>query len=319
MIPTKPICDIESLFHEADGSKLGPMLKGVVLDETRKPDGVTVPPPCEAVIFSGRYQYHPTIPFNRLEEFPKDDMKLGVELESVAKNRQELFNIRKFQSNCIYLQRDGSLPEETGYEITTIPLPALWATRPEFWKTLLKDYRERSELTNTACGLHVHVDKKFFGATPTLAAERVAYSCYLYGHIIPEEHPTLLRSIFGRDTNGYCKKYANKHLSTFRTIGLESLSTLAFRRRSPDDFTAEGGHHTEISVTGKTVEFRRGQGTFDPAAIARIVQFIHSVALFSKFITGPKQVTMDRYTAFVQKHLSSHKELNETLLKGISS
>ena len=86
-----------------------------------------------------------------------------------------------------------------------------------------------------------------------------------------------------------------------------------------DSFEEEHKALTDEQLRGKTVEFRRGQGTFDPAAIARIIQFIHSVALFSKFVTGPKQVTIDRYEAFVQKHLSSHKELTDTLLKGDAS
>lgn len=317
MSTAKKICDIEALFHPAEASSPGPMLKGVVADPGRTGEG-RLPADCSEIIFTGRYDYHPNIPFNRLENFPEGDLKLGVELESIAKSRQDLFAIRKFKSNCVYLQRDGSLPDAEGYELTTIPLPATWAVRAEFWKRLLKNYKNLSKLSDRACGLHVHVDRGFFGSTNAMIAERLAYVCYLYSFCIPQDHPGLLKKIFGRDSNDYCSEYRNPHLSTYKSIGLESLSMLAFRRRSPSDFASAGGRHAEISVTDRTFEFRRGQGTFDYASIARIIQFIHSLALFSKFVTGPRQVTLEGYKAFVRKFLVSHEELIATL-EGASS
>lgn len=160
-----------------------------------------------AVVSSGRSGYHSSQTVRRQVFLMKDDPlpSAGVELEFISDATGDRV-YEALKSNWFSLERDGSLPSDSGHELVTVPLPATKYLDPRLWAglhNLLAPYA--ASASSDATGFHVHVgldvfDSAFTGAPKLLApvdrrrlGALTVLTCYYA--LLPQD---FLSAVYGR-------------------------------------------------------------------------------------------------------------------------
>lgn len=199
-----------------------------------------------------------------------DEPLVGLELEVYARNKYIFEN----KSNFFYLQRDGSLFEETGgTEITTIPMPFEALIRDGGGIDILtKDFMARFSCFSQSppeTGFHIHLSKTQFSDNIAVLLKKAFY-CFPY---------QFTTELFGRENTSYCKPEPKIqmlmeygiHPSAASNFGLEKIFTPYCDSR-----------YFELNLTNNsTIEFRRGKGTIDTVAIKSILDFCYHIYKYS--------------------------------------
>lgn len=170
---------------------------------------------------------------------------MGVELEidkggGYGDDAQKLLDIANYRTEHLYCKHDGSL--NNGFELVTHPMSLDYHRKEMPWPELLKKAAAmgyRSHQTST-CGLHIHVNRDFFGVTPEEQEVCIARAVHLVENCWNE----LLA--FSRRTehamNQWAKRYGiadtvqntyqgakNKSLGRYVAVNLENDHTIEFR------------------------------------------------------------------------------------------
>lgn len=248
----------------------------------------------EYMVYSGMVYPHSGVIYNRTIQ-SKDDFSLGFELELML-HRSHFRNLmtRKkavsmfLNSNWFYCSDELSLVKDYALEICSIPLNSVVCRDPRLWAgfTSYISMVASSDVFKEA-GLHFHLGLDYVakskGIHPLQAACEIVY---IYKSFITFGDGKLLKTIFGRTYNRYCKSINRQDTFTFLR---EAFSTLRKKSTSNDlsefyDGSPFSNHYSEVSVDSRyaTIEFRLGKGTLNPARLGLIIDFLYVLMTFVK-------------------------------------
>ena len=215
----------------------------------------------------------------------------GIELETVARNESAFNALNGFESNCFYMERDGSLPSY-GIEFVSTLIRPQDAVTPAFFEPLCNCLTGLAKSkTIEATGLHVHVSSCALGSNDSEICETAAKISDMLDEIIGDG---ILREIFGRDVNDWCKRAERSEFSRAlavvkNTAGASILRDENIKSRYVADLTRnyKAGHNSRryyrLNLTNEhTIEFRQGKGNISSAAISTMIQFIDTLIKYCK-------------------------------------
>lgn len=206
------------------------------------------------------YSYKPCPIF-----YGKGNKFLGVELEiddggECEENAKIILNVANKENNLIYVKRDGSLDE--GIEIVSHPMTLYYHKNNMPWKFILEEARSlgyASHYTDTA-GLHVHVNKSFFGTT------------------IEEQDKSISRVLFFIENNW-------KKIVCFSRRTEDNINRWACRydiKSNPKDVLDKAkmndSRYTCVNISNyNTIEFRVFRGTLKYNTFIATLQFVDEI------------------------------------------
>lgn len=212
------------------------------------------------------YGYKPEAEFNKLEW--EKHLFMGIELE--VQREEEIgeyadkfikFLNKEGKEKYFYLKHDNSIGDD-GFEIVSHPFTLQYAHKNiGFCKILkwLQDHEFKSEESGE-CGLHIHLDKKFFEELD-IAKLRLFFK--KNGNKI-----TILSRREDKQIRSYCK--------------FEDISDKDIIRGS-----SQSGRYWAVNCehsSRETVEIRIFRGTLDVKRFIAILQFVDAIANFVKKI-----------------------------------
>ena len=206
------------------------------------------------------------------------DLYLGVELEADGGFDPSFAAARiSIPYDEFYIKRDGSL-DTNGIEIVTHP-GTLSAHKNNIlhWKeviSILKSQHYRSHKTST-CGLHVHVNRDFFGNTAEeidlnvskviLLTQRFWDNC-----IVP----------FSRRNLNRLNRWAKKPTRKFQKGSSGEMITKTHKDTMSRD------HYNGVNIMPRnTIEFRMFRGTLNYNTLIATLEFVYLLCHFAKKIS----------------------------------
>ena len=206
------------------------------------------------------YDYKPDPIF-----FGKDEKYMGVELEideggEDRENARLIMDVANRSGKHIYIKHDGSLDE--GMEIVSHPMTLDYHINKMPWKEILNkavNLGYLSHNTNTA-GLHVHVNKSFFGDSVDEQDEKISRVLFFI-----ENNWDKIVS-FSRRTEENIKRWAYKY-----NIKSNPKDILDKAKKNYSRYVC-----VNISNT-HTIEFRVFRGTLKYNTLIATLQFVNEV------------------------------------------
>lgn len=251
-------------------------------------------------IYSGRYQYHEIKQYNKL--LKPTDLKTGIELEMISKPDQYT-NLRKIKSNWFWFQYDGSLGN-SGWELTTVPLPSNTAKNPKTYETLCQELAKyATSYENRETGLHVHLSREHFYTRKDPATERanLVKALFLYAYVLQNAN----NKIFLRSYNDYSTRIEIRQARALYEIGTKYIKNNYLMDLQNNIYTSiPRTRYSAINITNPyTVEFRQGKGTIKAESIARMVEYCQLVTKYAS--TRPfSAMDLDKFKTYASKHAS---------------
>ena len=204
---------------------------------------------------------------------------LGVELETVADNAEDWARCVRNQVQEVTGNRDDcSCKEDSsldygGVEIVTQPATPEWHLLAGFWDGVRDEaggFGAESETTD-CCGLHVHVNRDFFGETdgerrPALVTMKRLLERFC------EEFAEMSR----REDFGWCRMDSDEDL------GLYPEDCPRRKRRESWDKRRSDHNHALNYANSATVELRIFRGTLDEGDFDATVECVAALALISR-------------------------------------
>ncbi|MBQ9042128.1 MAG: amidoligase family protein [Eggerthellaceae bacterium] len=234
------------------------------------------------------YYFKPRPVFHREDGEPEDGLLLGVELEmdhgdgdmAAARITEE------FGSSWLYFKNDGSL--EDGVELVTHPIsPAVMASEPTraMWARIREIALEeglRSHDTRT-CGLHVHVNRDYFGEGETAQEMAELKLCALADRFFEP------LTIFSRRRSEQLHRWAKRPM-------LPKTEDCWRKRAKNCHDMASCDRYRAVNVTNEaTIEFRLFRGTLKTSTLMATFQFVSGLCALAKASTVGKLEKMTWY------------------------
>ena len=221
------------------------------------------------------YSYKPDPDFyHTQEDFTHGTpLYMGVELE-VDKGEDPQKLAEELQGNVseIYCKHDGSL--EDGVEIVSHPCTLAYHTDELDWEWIRKKCCEYGFTSHDAgtCGLHVHVNRDFFGNNQNeidlnIAKVVLLVNRFWESHMIP----------FSRRTEEQLNHWASKNEITLEDD--DNDATLANKAR---DLRNKGRYYAVNLRNANTIEFRLFRGTLKASTFNATLQFVDTLCRFAK-------------------------------------
>ncbi len=210
--------------------------------------------------FINEYDYKPEAIF-----YGEGNKYMGVELEideggECKYNAKQILEIVNQKNKHIYIKHDGSLDE--GMEIVTHPMTLDYHINSMPWQSLLDKARGlgySSHYTDTA-GLHVHVNKDFFGFTTEEQDERISRVLFF----IENNWDKIVR--FSRRTEDNIRRWAYKY-----DIKSNPKDVLDKAKKNSSRYTCFNISNYE------TIEFRVFRGTLKYNTLIATLQFVDEI------------------------------------------
>ena len=251
-------------------------------------------------IYNGRYQYHEIKQYNRL--IKPTGLKTGIELEMISKPDQHT-NLKKIKSNWFWFQYDGSLGN-SGWELTTIPLPSNIAKNPKTYEILCRELtKHATSYENRETGLHVHLSREHFFTRQDPATERanIVKALFLYAYVLQNAN----NRIFLRSYNDYSTRIEIRQARALYEIGTKYIKNNYLIDLQENIYSSiPRTRYSAINITNpNTVEFRQGKGTIKPESIARIAEYCQLITKYAS--TKPfSAMDIDKFKAYASKRAS---------------
>ena len=241
-------------------------------------------------VYTGRTGYHS----HTYESRTDCPYFYGVELETEGRNDRAFEAAKGLESNCWYMETDGSLGPR-GIEYISTLLRPQDAINPAFFESLCNTLTGLCKSkTVPATGLHVHVSRSAFGETESEQTETAAKVSDMLDAILPDP---VLTAIFGRGVNDWAKRLERSEFANalavvknvaganiLRDNGIKSAYVAELTKHNKQGHTNNRYH--QLNLTNEnTIEFRRGKGQISSVAIATIIQFIDTLI---KYCRGTK-------------------------------
>lgn len=252
-------------------------------------------------VYSGFQSYHHYHHqgFNNPVVGSESPYKIGVELEIYARNRSSYEKITGARTNWFQCERDGSLTQSVngvsglGIEIKTIPLRREDAVSASFWEEPLNKLSAlglSKEYSST--GLHVHIGKEAFGATPREQQKNIDKLCFFYVYMVedvPENHAKNV-IICGRE-HGYsgelsdCKSPLADFVMRNHLVNLTGAES-AVLEAAHDVNSIMSRSRWDINLQHLndygTVEFRKAKGSIGLTRMIAVISWWEQMILYTK-------------------------------------
>ena len=243
------------------------------------------------------YQLKPRPTFYQTKNDIENPLYMGFELEVDKGGRRDsvVTKICRILKNKVYCKYDGSL--DNGFEIVSYPETLNYHTEQKeayentFKYLINKDYRSHDTIT---CGLHIHVNKNFFGSNEKEIDLNIAKILYIFEKFW-DKFVT-----FSRRTDENLNKWAKRYNLD---INENLLDNLKKSKKTYERYYAVNLQNEH------TIEFRMFRGTLNINTFMATLQLIDCICNFVKNIDIEKlqQVCFDQIVK------SNFKELNEYL------
>lgn len=240
------------------------------------------------------------------------DYKIGVELEvecNTSDIKQELH--RRFESNWLLMERDGSLSDARGIEFITIPMCPKHIKSRNTWCDFIEFMSSRAKSWNTStCGLHVHIGREILGKTAEEQSETIGKLLYLYHHYL-KDHPTNIK-VYGRarayeDHDG---KVAEGN--AVKVLGSDALKVKSIKENLKQKLTAQSStaRYFDINLRNTaTIEFRKGKGSLSSDRICSVIEYSELLCLYARKVKWEKISDVD-FFEFAKKKVKRTSPLN---------
>lgn len=240
------------------------------------------------------------------------DYKIGVELEvecDTSDIKQELH--RRFESNWLLMERDGSLSDSRGIEFITIPMCPKHIKSKNTWCDFIEFMSSRAKSWNTStCGLHVHIGREILGKTAEEQSETIGKLLYLYHHYL-KDHPTNIK-IYGRarayeDHDG---KVAEGN--AVKVLGSDALKVKNIKENLKQKLTERNNttRYFDINLRNTaTIEFRKGKGSLNSDRICSVIEYSELLCLYARKAKWEKISDVD-FFEFAKKKVKRISPLN---------
>lgn len=217
-----------------------------------------------------RYDYTPENFNFHNTDLDNDNLFMGVELEidGAGESDENAKFIQEFlgADNC-YIMHDGSLSK--GLEITTHPCSINYHKSlpyKELFKDLVtKGYKSHDTQT---CGLHVHVNRNFFGEDPTIQDLCTTKVLYLL-----EKYWDSVKAIARRDSSRYAERFFMKED--------ESMFNLLAKAKNGSSWGSAKYQIVNL-IHKNTIEFRMCKGTLKYETFIATLEFIRNLVYLCK-------------------------------------
>lgn len=272
--------DIDSLPKLRRCSRCGATYTAPTPEDNIYPEDVCLCETCRRRRYVASYNcYKPHLLFygrNGLEDFKNEALYLGTEIE-MAGGGENNFNAAKIMDrweelgydNFVYITHDGSLRSQggdvDGFEMVTKPATL------EFHKKIAEEYKNVFKLStkmgyrahNTSCcGLHVHINRGFFGNREETAIMNMLYLFDKFWDKI---------QIFSRRDPYSLGRYA-------RRISLDWDDEAYFDHFNQNDEDHDG-HYYSVNITNPgTIEVRVFKGTLNYNTYLLTLEFVANLA-----------------------------------------
>lgn len=232
-------------------------------------------------------------------ETPEDSLCMGVELEMEHAHsdgedgRAELCEILggKNGNGKYVLMTDGSL-NDSGVELVTVPY-TLAGHRSVFqWDSILTpalQRKARSGARTTACGMHVHVNRRAPVLTPLTVGKLLVF-------VNAPANTGLIETIAQRSGSDYARRYAKSV-----TDGL-------------DPHSAQETRYEALNFTHRTIEFRIFRGNLRPDRVYKNLEFVEAAILFCRD-AAVDRLGANAFCAWLGKHRSQYPNLYKFLVE----
>ncbi|MEM1486365.1 amidoligase family protein [Oscillospiraceae bacterium PP1C4] len=229
------------------------------------------------------YSYKPVPIF-----YGDGNLYMGVELEidDAGKsdgNAQMLTELANRTCEHIYIKSDGSLDD--GLEIVTHPMTLDYHLHQMPWREVMGKALEMgycSHRTGT-CGLHVHVNRSFFGDTVEIQEQAISRVLYFVEHHWAE----LLQ--FSRRTEQQLKRWAARY--GYKERPYEILDTAK---------KGYGGRYTCVNIFNRdTIELRIFRGTLKYNTLAATLQLVKEICNVA-ILLSDEELAAQSWSAFVE-------------------
>lgn len=207
-----------------------------------------------------------------------DDPYEGVELEvDKGDNPRALASELYDEFAEIYCKHDGSL--SCGVEIVSHPCTLGYHTNKMRWKEIMQYALSRNFKSHDAgtCGLHVHVNRSFFGITKEeqdlhIAKVILIVNRFWDSHIVP----------FTRRNTGEINQWARKN----ETGKLYKEDSSNEKCRKTIASSNNMGRYVAVNLQNEnTIEFRIFRGTLKHKTFLATLQFVDTLCRFAKTIS----------------------------------
>ena len=219
------------------------------------------------------YGYKPTPIF--LQEIDEENsteplLYMGVELETDGGYRSDVSD----DNAWVYYKEDGSLSDE-GIEIVSHPATLGFHENQLGWDDICSEFISqgyRSHQTD-CCGLHVHVNRDFFGASGAERDMHIAKVVLLVNRF----YDSHLEKFCRRSSAQWARKLCVKPRAS------ESDSEIASDIRTAAE---NAGRYVAVNLQNRnTIEFRIFRGTLKVSTLYATIEFVDTLCRFAKHIS----------------------------------
>jgi len=244
------------------------------------------------------YDYKPDPIF-----FGKGEKYMGVELEiddggEDSKNAKRIIEVANTIGEHIYIKHDGSLDE--GIEIVTHPMSLNYHINSMPWKDILSKARNLGYLSHNTetAGLHVHVNKTFFGYDTDEQDEKISRVLFFFEN----NWDKIVR--FSRRTEESIRRWAYKY-----NIKSNPKDVLDKAKKNYSRYVC-------VNISNYyTIEFRVFRGTLKYNTLIATLQFVNEICnvavsmsddeihelTWGKFISGLNKSEIPELIAYLEE------------------
>ena len=218
---------------------------------------------------------------------------LGVELEidfggESERSAKALLAIANQEHEHLYCKHDGSLSD--GFELVSHPMTLAYHASTMPWQNIVKEAISLGYSSHKArtCGLHVHVNRNFFGATDAEQDNAIARVLYF----IENHWPELLR--FSRRTEQQLQQWASRYGRKDNPKAVLDAAKKSYAR------------YTCVNLTNyTTIEFRIFRGTLKYNTLIATLQLVSEIC---KVAASLSDEIIDKlsWTSFVEELNPEH-------------
>ena len=231
---------------------------------------------CESCASSHRgpvhpYGYKPEPIFYDTNKDALDDdptLYMGVELET---DDGEFYEVE--EHDHVYYKEDGSL-SDSGVEIVSYPASLDYHMNNLGWDEICSDFLNWGYLSHKAhnsCGLHVHVNRNFFGVTAAEQDLHIAKVVLLVSRFY-DSH--LER--FARRSSAQWARKPDVRVTNADVTDNEIVKNINQRVR-------DTGRYVAVNLQNRnTIEFRLFRGTLKVSTLYATLQFVDTLCRFAK-------------------------------------
>lgn len=236
------------------------------------------------------------------------DLYMGVELE-IDRGEGSVTTASEIKTKQIYCKHDGSLGGE-GIEIVTHPCTLGYHINELGWDRVIEtalrnDYESHNAGT---CGLHVHVNRTFFGDDPESQEINISKVVILVQRFWEQI------VVFSRRRRSDLDRWAKKPCADFKKEDTDSET-----RRKIRDERYDGDRYRAINLqNNNTIEFRMYRGTLKLETLLATLQFTDGLCRYAKehSVEEIYDVSWDEF--ILDPHFVYSELLNYVRAKGLA-